>query len=61
MAVCRVCMLDGKIDPNLFKKRSPILTKYIARKEELELESLFAVQALDHKTQHQPGNKENKH
>jgi hypothetical protein len=57
-AVCRSCLgEDSKIDATLFKKRSPILTKFIAENEELELESLFAVQALDRKMQHQPGKK----
>ena len=55
-AVCRSCLIDAKIDQELFKKRGPILSKYIERNDELELESLFAVQALDHKLQHQSGN-----
>ena len=54
-AVCRSCLIESKLDPALFKKRSPILTKFINRNDEYELESLFAVQALDHKMQHQPG------
>lgn len=44
-----------KLDSQLFKKRSSILTKFINHNEEFELESLYAVQALDHKMQHQPG------
>jgi len=43
------------VDSQLFKKRSPILTKFINHNEEYELEALYAVQALDHKMQHQPG------
>ena len=56
-AVCRSCLdsNNNKLDPQLFKIRSPILTKYINRNEEFELEALFAIQALDHKMQHQPG------
>jgi hypothetical protein len=53
--VCRSCYIDNKIDAAIFKERSSILTKYIARNEEFELEALFAVQALDHRTKHQPG------
>ena len=56
-AVCRSCLdANSKLDPHLFKNRSSILTKYINRKEEFELESLYAIQALDHRMQHQPGN-----
>lgn len=54
IAVCSSCY-SGKIDPDLFKKRSHILKRYIKDDEELELEALFAVQALDHRLQHQPG------
>ena len=54
-AVCRSCIIDSKIDQDLFKKRGLILSKYIARKDKLELESLFAIQTLDYKLQHQPG------
>lgn len=54
-AVCRSCLdSNNKLDSNLFKKRGPILTKFINRNDDFELESLFAVQALDHKMQHQP-------
>jgi len=56
-AVCRSCFdANSKLDPQLFKNRSSILTKFINRKEEFELESLYAIQALDHRMQHQPGN-----
>jgi len=60
-AVCRSCLDQSgtsgkdKVDSQLFKKRSPILTKFINHNEDLELEALYAVQALDHKMQHQPG------
>merc|ERR1712127_206146 len=55
-AVCRSCLdSTNKLDTNLFKQRIPVLTKFINRNEEFELECLFAVQALDHKMQHQPG------
>lgn len=55
-AVCRSCLDSNinKLDPQLFKSRTAILTKYINRNEEFELEALFAIQALDHKMQHQP-------
>jgi hypothetical protein len=55
ISVCRSCYIDNKIDALIFKERCSILTKYIARNEEFELEALFAVQALDHRTKHQPG------
>ena len=54
-SVCRSCIFDSKIDQELFKKRGLVLSKFIARKDNLELESLFAIQALDYKLQHQPG------
>lgn len=54
-AVCYSCMSDSKIDQELLKKRGLILSKYIARNDTLELESLFAVQAVDYKRKHQPG------
>lgn len=54
-AVCRSCMFESKIDQALFQKRGLILSKYIARKDNLELESLFAIQALDNKLQHPSG------
>ncbi len=55
LALCRSCMIDSKVDPDLFKLRGPILSKFIARNESLEVESLFGVQALDFQTKHQPG------
>lgn len=54
ISVCTSCIDDNKIDPDLFKKRSAILNKFINKKEEFELEALFAIQALDHRTHHQP-------
>lgn len=58
-AVSRSCIFDteGKlqIDRALFLERLSVLTKYIARNDELELESLFAIQALDHKLLHPQG------
>jgi hypothetical protein len=54
ISVCISCLVDNKIDTELFKKRAPILTKFIAKREDKELEALFAIQALDHRTQHQP-------
>ena len=55
-AVCRSCLdASNKLDHTRFKNRSSILTKFINRNEEFELEALFAIQALDHKMQHQPG------
>jgi hypothetical protein len=54
ISVCTSCLADGKIDPELFKKRGKILNKYIAKREDFELEALFSIQALDHRTQHQP-------
>lgn len=59
IAVCNSCY-SGKIDPDLFKKRSHILKRYICENEDLELEALYAVQALDHRLQHQPGIKKMK-
>ena len=53
--MCRSCIFDSKVDQELFKKRGLVLSKFIARKDNLELESLFALQALDYKLQHQPG------
>ena len=55
IAICRNCYIDAKIDTNLFKERSSILTRFINRNEDLELDALFAVQALDHRMKHQPG------
>lgn len=54
ISVCTSCLVDIKIDSELFKKRSAILNKFINKKEEFELEALFAIQALDHRTHHQP-------
>jgi hypothetical protein len=54
-SICRSCIIDSKIDQDLFKNRGLVLSKFIARKDNLELESLFAIQALDYKLQHQPG------
>ena len=55
-AVCRSCLdVSNKLEHVRFKNRSSILTKFINRNEEFELEALFAIQALDHKMQHQPG------
>ena len=55
--VCRSCYIktENKVDPDLFKKRVPVLSKFIARIDDLELESLYAVQALDHKMKHPVG------
>ncbi|CAF0929985.1 unnamed protein product [Brachionus calyciflorus] len=55
IAVCNSCYNQNKFDADLFKKRVPILNKYIAKKEDLELESLFAIQTLDNRLKHQPG------
>lgn len=54
-SVCKSCIFEAKIDQELFKKRGLVLSKFIARKDSLELESLFAIQVLDNKLQHQPG------
>lgn len=54
ISVCMSCYFENKIDADLFKKRAAILNKFIAKREEFELESLYAIQALDHRTQHQP-------
>jgi hypothetical protein len=53
--ICRSCIIDSKIDQDLLKNRVLILSKYIAGKDDLQVESLFAIQALDYKLQHQPG------
>jgi translation initiation factor 4G len=57
LALCRSCLTDSdtqlKIDAELFKKRSPIMSKFVTN-EDLELESLYAIQCLDHRTQHLP-------
>lgn len=55
ISVCNSCLVEKKIDAELFKKRGSILNKYIAKKEDLELEALFAIQILDHRMKHQPG------
>ncbi|CAF1069214.1 unnamed protein product, partial [Brachionus calyciflorus] len=49
IAVCNSCYNEKKIDTDLFKKRVPILKKYITNKGDLELESLFAIQTLTHR------------
>jgi hypothetical protein len=55
ISVCNSCLIDNKIDAELFKKRGSILNKFIAKKEDSELEALFSIQALDHRMKHQPG------
>ena len=55
MSVSRSCHKQDKLDTATFKKRSCILNRFIGKKEELELEALFAIQALDHRMKHQPG------
>lgn len=54
ISVCSSSMADNKIDIQLFQSRIAILNKYIGKREEFELEALFAIQALDHRYQHQP-------
>ena len=44
-----------KFDINLFIKRYPILKEFIRNDQEFELETLKAVQALDHRLKHIPG------
>ncbi|CAF0757292.1 unnamed protein product [Brachionus calyciflorus] len=55
ISLCNSCYIDNKFDADLFKKRVPILKKFIANKKDHELESLFAIQALDYRFNHQPG------
>ena len=38
-SVCRSCIIDSKIDQDLFKDRGLVLSKFIARKDNLELET----------------------
>ncbi len=54
ISVCRSCHQE-KFDLQLFKHRSSLLHKYIGKREEMELEALFAIQALDHRMKHLPG------
>lgn len=54
IALCRSCLVESKLNAELFKKRTPIITKY-TKDEDFELEALFAVQALDHRMKHLPG------
>lgn len=54
ISVCSSCLDNKMIDSDMFKKRAAILNKFIAKREELELESLYAIQALDFRTKHQP-------
>ncbi len=55
VSFCKSCYSESKIDHDLLQRRTPILSKYISKNEELELEALFAVQALDFRMKHQPG------
>ena len=56
IAVIESCLNEeGKLDPVRFNKLAPILSKFISHNEELELESLFAVQTLDTRKQHLSG------
>nr|CAG23924.1 eukaryotic initiation factor 4G [Sphaerechinus granularis] len=44
-----------RIDPEILKQRGPILQRYIDSKRPLELQALFAVQALNHSLHSPPG------
>jgi len=46
---------SSKLDENLLKKRSVVLQKYLDHQAELELQALYALQALVHKLEHPPG------
>lgn len=48
------CYSD-KLDTTEFQKRKDILIKYINKREDIELEVLYAIQALDHRLQHPAG------
>ena len=54
VSLCRTCLVDTNIDDVLFKKRKPILSKYVTT-EALELDTLNAVQSIDHRTKHLTG------
>lgn len=55
-AVCSCCMDENnKLDRIRFKNLSPLLTKFMNKNKEFELEGLFAIQALNLKMKHQPG------
>ena len=56
IAYCRSCCnsITG-FNRTLFKNRKSILNRFINTKE-FELESLYAIQELDHRMQHQEGN-----
>jgi uncharacterized coiled-coil protein SlyX len=55
ISVMRSCYVDNKFDKEAFTRRCPILLTHIGKLEEMELEALFAIQALDHRMNHQPG------
>lgn len=55
ICVCKSCLVERKIDIDLFKTRAFILKVFLNHNEDLELETLYAVQALDHRTKHYPG------
>ncbi|XP_041479661.1 eukaryotic translation initiation factor 4 gamma 1-like isoform X3 [Lytechinus variegatus] len=44
-----------RIDPEILKQRGPILQRYIDSKRPLELQALYAVQALNHSLHSPPG------
>lgn len=44
-----------RIDPDSLKQRGPVLQRYIDNKRPLELQALFAVQALNHSLHNPPG------
>ena len=55
-AVCRNCLsFFNGLERIKFRNSYTLLTKFTNKNKELEIEALLAIQALDHKTQHQKG------
>jgi hypothetical protein len=58
VSLLRNCCLEEKFDTfdiEAFKHRSCLLHKYIGQREEMELEALFAIEFLDFRLKHPPG------
>lgn len=52
------CLLSGstmKLNENIIKSHKDVLQHYIKNNPEMELQALYAVQALMHKLEHPPG------
>ena len=55
-AVCESCINnEGKLNTAILNKKLPIISKFLANKQELDLEVLYAAQNLDAKYGYLPG------